>query len=214
VSALVRPYSSKDREAVRQIAFDTALMGESASIFFDGEDFLKDALTLYFTDYEPQHIWIAENDGEVVGYALGAVNEKVLRDVHITKIFPHLLIELLRSGILFSKKNWKLFAGLLKAALSGEFNDPEFIDYPAILHINLKASARGTGVGSELISVLIEDLQRRGVKGIRLATMSIEAANFFQKNGFTILFEGHRSYLKEALGRDIPLFILGRKLIH
>ena len=47
MSYIVRPYRAVDREDLRQIAYDMALMGESGSIFFDGEEFLKDALTLF-----------------------------------------------------------------------------------------------------------------------------------------------------------------------
>ncbi len=213
MSILVRSYKTDDREVVRQIAFDTALMGDSGANFFDGEELLKDALTLYFTDHEPESIWVAEENGIVVGYIMGAKNEEVLWSVHMTKIFPHLLVALLRSGILISKKNWKLFACFVKGALQGEFKMPKFAeDYPAVLHINLRASCRGNGVGSSLIERLMEYYTKCGIKGVRLATMSIQAAGFFRKNGFELLFQGRRSYLKEALGKDIPVFIFGRRL--
>ena len=213
MNPVIRPYREADRDAVRQIAFDTALMGDSASNFFDGEDFLKDALTLYFTDYEPECIWVAEHEGGVVGYIMGAKDEEVLRSVHTAKIFPHLFVELLRSGILFSKKNWKLLAGLFQGAMQGEFNAPEFgHEYPSVLHINLKSSIRGQGVGTELMTALVDSFDRQGVRGVRMGTMSRKAADFFIKNGFQLLYEGHRSYLKDALGQHIPLFILGRRL--
>jgi ribosomal protein S18 acetylase RimI-like enzyme len=209
----VRRYLAEDREAVRQIAFDTALMGRSAETFFDGPDFIKDVITLYFTDHEPESVWVAESNGIVVGYITGSQDEHVMHKVFLAKILPHLFVELLRSGVLLKEKNWKLVLGALKSVLKGESKRPDFYeDYPAILHINLKDGFRRSGAGSALITALTDDFSSRGVKGVRLGTMSDAAADFFRKNGFTLLFHGSWSFLSEAAGHDVPGYLFGRKL--
>ena len=83
MKAGIRRYQSEDREALRQIAFDTAFMGRSAEIFFDGAEFIKDVLTLYFTDHASHNIWIAEIDGSVVGYIMGSQDEHEMQIVLI-----------------------------------------------------------------------------------------------------------------------------------
>ncbi len=213
MNVMIRRYSCKDREAVRQIAFDTALMGRSAELFFDGPEFLKDAITLYFTDYEPENLWVAEIDAAVVGYITGARDERRMNKVFLMKILPQLLVELLRSGILLKKKNWKLVTGAFRSFLKGEARRPDFYEeYPAILHINLKDGYRRSGAGTALISTLLDDLSSAGVKGVRLGTMSDAAAAFFRKNGFTLLFHGSWSFLSEAAGYPVPGYLFGRKL--
>ncbi len=51
---LDRVIKENNLKKVRKISWDTALLGESGSIFFDNEEILSDVLTLYFTDYEPE----------------------------------------------------------------------------------------------------------------------------------------------------------------
>ena len=68
----IRKFQSGDREAVRRICCATALLGNPSSIFFDGDEIFADAITLYFTDYEPESCFVAEHQGEVVVYLIGA----------------------------------------------------------------------------------------------------------------------------------------------
>ena len=71
----IRKFQVKDRAAVRKIVYDTALIGEPAALFFQGQEVISDALSLYFTDYEPGSCWVAENNDQIVGYLIGAKNK-------------------------------------------------------------------------------------------------------------------------------------------
>ena len=213
MNVVVRSYQPSDREALRQIAYDTALMGRSASNFFEGDEFFKDALTLYFTDYEPQSAWVAEVDGIIAGYIIAARDESEMQKCFLTRILPGLIAAFLRSGMIFRLSNVRLLKGVIAGWFSGEMQSPDFsADYPAVLHINIKDGMRGSGAGTALMNVLLDVLRRDGVKGIRLATMSEKGASFFRKNGFSLLFEGKRSYLNEAAGCCVPLYIFGKKI--
>ena len=214
MSQVIRPYTPSDRYAVRRIAFETALMGASAAVFFEGTEFLKDALTLYFTDYEPESAWVGEGDDGIVGYILGAKDEHRMEKILMGKIIPQLVVDALREGLLLRPKNIEFLSRIVWSLFKGELYAPSFKDeYPAILHINLKADFRGQGTGAALIRTLVDDFTRAKVRGVRLATMSAVAADFFRKNGFSILFQGQRSYLEGVAGRGVPLYILGRKLL-
>ena len=209
----VRPYQPSDRKVLRQIAYDTALMGRSADVFFEGEEFLKDALTLYFTDHEPQSAWVAEVDGVIAGYIIAARDESRMGKCFLVNILPGLLVDVFRSGMLFKPVNFKLLKGLVAGWLSGELQSPDLsAEYPGVLHINIKDGMRGSGVGTALMNTLINVFRQNGVKGVRLATMSEKGASFFRKNGFTLLFEGKRSYFNEVAGGKVPLYIFGRKM--
>ena len=210
--ALIRKYSSADRESVRRIAWQTAFMGEPAEIFFGSREILADFLTLYFTDYEPQSCFVAEADGRVVGYLIGAKNSAQIERVFINKILFPLFLKALFKGAFFSSKNLKYFFYNLFSFLRGDFSDPDFSrDYPATLHINLDKDLRRQDIGSRLISAYLEYLKKENIRGVHLCTMSDKAARFFSHQGFILLHQGKRSYFRHILKKDIPIYIYGKK---
>lgn len=90
---------------------------------------------------------------------------------------------------------------------------PDFSkEYPATLHINLEEGSRNLGAGSKLISSYLEYLLSKKVPGVYLPTLSDKAAGFFRKQGFNLLYEGRRSYFRNALQKDVPLYIYAKKL--
>ncbi len=95
---VIRPYQGKDREAIRKIAFDTAFMGEPAEVFFTDQEVLADILTDYFTDHEPESLFVAESGGAIVGYLLGAKDSARVSRIFI-KIIRRPCTSILPPGI-------------------------------------------------------------------------------------------------------------------
>jgi len=212
-NVLVRPFVAGDRAVVRQIACDTALVGESCRRFFDGEEIFADALTGYFTDCEPQSCFVAAVNGQVVGYIIGALDTRKMEKVFQRKLFWPLLGKALRQGAFFRRKNLALLAMAFRSFCRREFAAPVFYgDYPATLHINIKEGFRAYGLGARLISGYLQYLRAQQVRGVAMATMSDRARIFFERQGFRVLFKGKRSYLRHVLHRDLDLYILGRKI--
>lgn len=212
--AQVRAFSAGDRAAVRSIALATAMAGKPSSAFFDGDDFLADALTGYFTDHEPQSCFVAEIDGAVAGYIIGAINTHTMDSVFNRRLLMPLIVKALSGGLLFRKKNIFFLYQTLRAALSGRLWAPDFSqEYPATLHINLLSHARSSGVGGLLMRTYLALLKRQGVPGVRMATMSEDAGSFFAHQGFTLLYRSSRPYFSHIIGRDVPLLIYGRRLL-
>ncbi len=212
-SAIIRKFNAGDREAVRGITYSNAFMGETAGEFFEGEKIISDALTLYFTDYEPQSCFVAEIKGEVTACLIGAkdkiYSEKVIKD----KISPCLFREALVSGVFLKKKNIIFFLNFFSGMIKGELKIPDLVKaYPATFHINVKKGFRGLKMGSGLINAYLNYLKGERIPGVHLATMSDEAAQFFLKLGFCLLHKGKRSYFRHILHRDVPLYIYGKKL--
>lgn len=208
----IRKFESKDRKEVRQITYETAFMGEAASVFFDGQEIISDSLSLYFTDYEPESCFVAQVDQEVAGYLFGAKNMAASEKLIGKKIIPRLFWSALTSNILLKKKNIVFIFKVLISLIKGEFITPDFKKmYPAILHLNIKDGYRNLGIGSKLISAYLEYLRKEKITGVHLATMSKEAGNFFTKQGFQLLYEAKRSYFSHILHKDVPLLIYGRR---
>jgi GNAT superfamily N-acetyltransferase len=208
---IIRKFQTVDREAVRRISQDTALMGESAALFFQGSEVMSDALSLYFTDYEPGSCFVAEVDTEVVGYIMGAVNKITAEDVFNRKIALPLLFKALVSGAFLKIKNLVFIYSCLIDLLKNGIKTPSFSKkYPATFHINIRNGFRGKNIGAQLVRAYLGYLKTRGVSGVHLATMSDQAANFFFLQGFKQLYQGKRSYFRHVLHRDVPLYIFGK----
>jgi GNAT superfamily N-acetyltransferase len=208
----IRKFKPVDRDSVRDIAWETAFLGEPADFFFSGKDILADFLTLYFTDYEPDSCFVAESGGRVVGYLIGSTDCRVMESVFKKKILAGLAAKFVFSGSVFRRKNLLTIRGFLRSFFKGEFNmeDP-VIDYPATMHINLKKDFRGRGAGALLVSSFLQYLSDKGVKGVHLATMSSAAGEFFAKQGFSLLSCYPRSYFR-AFGKEITVYIYAKKL--
>ena len=209
----IRKFLHRDRKDVRRICCETALMGEPSSIFFDDDEIFADALTLYFTDYEPESSFVAEDNHKVVGYLLGAKDVKIAHKVFTNNIVLPLFFKSLFRGTFFKKKNIFFFLHVLMSLMKGEFKAPDFSrDYSATLHINIDEYFRGQGIGSKLINNYLKYLRGQCITGVHLATMSDKSSDFFVKQGFNLLFQSKRSYFRYILHKATPIYIYGRKL--
>jgi GNAT superfamily N-acetyltransferase len=211
---IIREYNSEDRASVREIACDTAFMGEPAENFFSGREFIADFLTRYHTDYEPESIFIAIKEGKVIGYLIGAKNEKTMDLVFIFRTLPLAVFKLIFKGYIFKKNNFLFILFNIYSFLKGEFYAPAFIkrDYPAILHINIDKNYRRYGIGKRLVEAYLNYLIKEKIRGIHLTTQSEKSFQFFQKAGFEIIYKTRRSYFKHIFKKSIRYFYYGKKL--
>jgi len=79
--------------------------------------------------------------------------------------------------------------------------------YPAHLHVNLTARARGAGVGSRLVEAFCEQVQAAGLPGVHVVTgQGLRNVGFYERLGFfergVASFNGHGIVF---LGRNIEL---------
>jgi len=209
----IRKFQAKDRAAVRQIVYATALMGEPAGLFFHGQEVISDAFSLYFTDYEPGSCFVAEINDQIAGYLIGAKNKIAAETILNRQIALPLFLKALKSGVFLSLKNLNFIFSCLKDLLINGIKTPDFNRaYPATFHINIKDGFRGLDIGARLINAYLDYLKIAGIPGAHLATMSDRAANFFLSQGFQQLYKGRRSYFRHILHHDVPLYIFGKRL--
>lgn len=80
-----------------------------------------------------------------------------------------------------------------------------YLQYPAHLHINCAEKARGSGLGSTLLSVFENTLQAKGIVGVHLVTAP-EARNvgFYDKNGY--------KFSQSATWKETSLLFMGKSL--
>jgi len=70
----IRPFRTEDRDGLFKIAADTAFFGEPIEIYMEDRRIFLDAFYAYYTDYEPEHTWVATANDEVVGFLTGCVD--------------------------------------------------------------------------------------------------------------------------------------------
>jgi N-acetylglutamate synthase-like GNAT family acetyltransferase len=206
----VRTFCGDDKEAVRQISYDTSF-AERPQEFIDDKDTVADVLTLYFTEYEPGSCLVAVKGETVVGYLIGTKNAWRMNCIFAIKILPRLLWRACQKGVLWRKKERQLIQHFMISVFKKEFFAPNFLThYPAVLHINIHQNCRGQKIGSQLISRFMDSLKEKNIKGVHVSTMSEKAKEFFMSMGFDVLYRSKRSWLKYRLGYEVPFYILGK----
>lgn len=210
---LIRQFTQNDRADVRRMSCQTAFLGSPFKNFIDDEEILADALTSYYTDYEPESCFVAVSNEKVVGYIIGSKDVTGMSKALQSKIIFSIIKKLVRRGVFFKKNTLKFFFRVLFSAVKGEFFAPNFSrEYPATLHVNIDERFRGQQVGSRLIAHYLNFLKINKIQGVHFGTLSEKAKDFFIKSGFSLLFEGRRSYLRDHLGKSVHFYIFGKKI--
>jgi len=210
---IIRPFKKEDRDAVRTISCETAFLDVPRREIFSDDEILADALIGYYTDYEPQSCFVAESDHKVIGYVIGSKDVHVMDKVFNAKILGPLFIKAFWKNLFFNFTNLRFFLYVFRSALRGEFFSPFFSnDFPGTLHINIKKGFRGQGIGEVMIQHYVQYLKNNSVPGLHFGTLSDKAKEFFLKNGFMVLYQGSRSYLRPYTGKETNYYVLGRKL--
>ena len=205
-SLIIRQYAPRDRAAVREICCDTADAGAPVERFFPDREVFADVLTRYYTDFAPATSWVAEQDGRVVGYLTGCLATRQFLRTLALRIVPAALVKAIAHGSLwhrFVRQNWRRPAAQRHQLLA---------DYPAHLHLNLRADYRGQGAGRQLLEKFLAQARQAGVPGIHAGVSEANAAGrrFFERAGFVVL--GREARFRTAAGPTFTL-LYGLRLV-
>lgn len=213
MSYLIRKFMTQDRVAVRRLSCKTSFLELPREQIFKDDEILADVLTLYFTDYELESCFVAVDNATVIGYLIGSKDVAKMNRVINLKITPMLIAKMCRRRTLLYKTNIRFLFYCFLSFLKGEFFMQDFSkDFPAVLHINIDSAYRNQGIGKRLIETYISFLKQSKVKGVHFSTLSENAKGFFLKMGFDILCKKKRSYLKPFIGREVVLYVFGKRL--
>lgn len=179
----IRKFRSEDRERVRRLACRNArgYPGKNAS-------WIADILTGYYTDFEPEHLLIAERGSQMVGYLAGCFDSNRSRWVKAFRVIPRAIGQALIQGEI-SYLELRYFGSLLSAAihnLAKGFRSLTPKGFPAHFHVSIRDAARGRGVGTMLVEKFLEDLREEEVEGVyaRVREDNEAGLGFFQSLGF------------------------------
>lgn len=204
----VRPYRPADREAIRSIVHATGFMGESADWYWRDAESFAEVWTAYYTDDEPESLYVADDGGTVVGYLTGCVDSRRAPNPRSA-----ILQQMVRRQLLFRPGTAGFFWRSMWDALqspdvpTGELSDPR---WPSHLHINLLPPGRGRGAGRRLVQAWLARLREVGSPGCHLGTLA-ENGNAiaffgsvgFERHGPPILLPGLRTRSGERMHQQL-----------
>lgn len=139
--------------------------------------------------WEPEHTWVAEDDGQVVGYLTGSLTS-TFGYLRAYILATNVLVELIPryvTGKYDGHPRSKRFAEfLITEALS---QIPKHPQNAAHFHFNVLPSHRHQGVGRRLLSVFEDTLKRKGMNRYYAEVMSSTATKsegYFEALGYRI----------------------------
>ena len=211
---IVRLYRPEDRAAVLQIAADTGFFGAPVEAFMQDRRMMQDVFVAYYVDREPEHLWVADVDGAVVGYISGSTGGAAATwGRGLTAATAAMRLVTFRYDV--DALTLRYFRRTAGAVLSGEYPHVDLHDYPAELHINLAEAARGLGLGRKLMQACLDQMTELGIPGIHLKTTSMNTAaiKLYEKMGFELLARKRTHLWDEWLpGEEIENLVYGKRL--
>lgn len=213
-NAAIRNFEPSDTHRIREIAWETSFTGAMAERTRIDENLVADLLTLYYTDFEPESIFVAELNGRVEGYIMGSINpgkfKRKTAHIFLARILPKLILGRYKKIL----KALPLLMAIITGVMKGEHDPETESDYPAHLHINIGRNYQRSGIGSQLMSAWLQYLNRKNVKGVSLSTLSTnkKAILFFKKWGFEPFFRYRSTFWSFVSGKTVSVEILVKKL--
>ncbi|MDW8016457.1 MAG: GNAT family N-acetyltransferase [Thermus sp.] len=197
----LRPARAEDLPAIARLSHRTLLLGREGSGVFPSPELWGE---LFVAPYLRRGCCclVAEAEGQVVGYILGACADLALA-LDLLPRLPLLLLRLLLGAYGPPLPHLRYLLRLLL------YPSPraQRARYPAHLHIAVDPKAQGQGVGKVLLGAFLECLKARGVPGVQLSTTRANAAarKLYRALGF-------RLYAKRASPFWAPYW--GHPVVH
>ena len=213
--AEIRSYKPQDRSALRQICCDTADAGRPSENFFPDREVLADLVTKYYTECEPESAFVADKNGEVVGYITGCMDTQRFTQAMTWQIVPVTFVKALFRGVLWHPQTVRLVRTNLGLWLKSDHGNQETLrDYPAHLHVNVRDGFRGQKLGHRLVETFCELAQKAKARGVhaRVSAENAPAGHFFEELGFVEVQQEPRCLSPDGSGRVLYTKVFGKKL--
>lgn len=149
VPFVVRPYRPGDRAAIRRLCCDTGFLGQPIERVFADRELYADLYVEPYLRYEEDLAFVAEAEGRVVGYLLGAARADFarLRVFAASRVALKMLARYVEGAYRHSPDGGRFVRWLLTRSFREQ---PPRPDCAAHLHFNLSAEVRGRGVAIAL----------------------------------------------------------------
>jgi hypothetical protein len=160
----IRKYKESDRDKVREICCDTGLLGDPIDPFMPDRKLWADGNSKYYTDREPESLFILEDKGTVIGYLFGCKDTRK-EMAYRARLAPLLLLRVLLN--ILRRRHISEIARMIKWIYAKyKIEMPSAPISYAHLHINLVHPKRSKGMGTQLMKEYFKYLRKHDVKGV------------------------------------------------
>jgi ribosomal protein S18 acetylase RimI-like enzyme len=211
----IRRIAPKDRQAVRHICCATADRGQPLASFYSDCEFVADLMTRYYTDVAPAFSWVAESDGQVIGYLLAAPDSEAARRTVAWRIGPRAVLRALARGALWRAETWRMLAATRQNRRGFEARRRiRLEEYPAELHVNIMDGFRGRHVGVRLMRACLSQLASAGVAGVHANVRSDNPGGraFFERMGFRAIGEYVTTFPAKGGTQQVEVSVYARTM--
>ena len=140
----IRPYQPEDRFSLRTLCCDVADRGGPIERFFPDREVAADLLTRYYTDVEPESSFVALEEGRLIGYINGCMDNRRYGLAMFWLLMPILLAKAFKHGLFFHKDIHQLLGGALKNwRRIFVWRKASFHSHQGHLHIGIAGDCRG-----------------------------------------------------------------------
>jgi ribosomal protein S18 acetylase RimI-like enzyme len=214
VDLSIRSYQRDDREFIYRIAADTAFFGEPVEAFLEDRRLFCDVLYRYYTDFEPEHLWVACADAQVVGFLAGCLHTKARNRVWVSRLLPRMVWRISRGKYHFGPRTRAYTLGLAWDVVSGKLPRADLRAFPAHLHVNIAPEWRGRGLGKSLLVTYLDFLRHSALPGVHLETTSrnVAACRLYESLGFQLLDERLSSLWTHFVNDPVANYCYGLEL--
>ncbi|KAG2077285.1 acyl-CoA N-acyltransferase [Suillus decipiens] len=187
MAPIIRPATKADQSALSNICLLTANAGTSSEHLHSHPALPGLIYALPYVNLESTWGFVLDDDGEVVGYTLGAFDTRKFEESAELDWWPSLKAHY---GPLLHDSDPALTAAD-KTYINTIMNFPRASDVmlafaPAHLHIDILPSHQHQGWGRKLIARAMENLKENGIKSVWLGMdpKNTAAAAFYRRLGF------------------------------
>lgn len=207
--ASLRQACPDDLAALGTVAYATGFFGASAARYFPDQRLFADLWVRPYLRLTPAGL-LAEDAAGPLGYVLGSSSGRAYRRALAATLAQAVLPGLLRGR--YPQLRGSLPYLLRLARYPGR--EADAARFPAHLHLNVLARARGQGAGEALLRGYLAALSEMGVPGVQLSTTheNQAALGLYRKLGFEVLLEYSSPLWRPWLGRDAEHLVLGLEL--
>ena len=209
----VRPYRRDDRAAIRTICADTGFLGKPIDPVFQDRELFSDYLTSYYTDAEPEGIFVCEVNGQVKGYVMGSRFPK-RKSRFEARMLPGLVARGLWHYLTwpYNTASRRYVRWVLTRARHEVPMAPP--DMPH-LHFNILPEARTVQSTRTAVDMCLRHLWENGEKQVYGQVVTYDdrrGARLFERWGFRVVDEREVTKYRELDPRKVYLFTIVKDL--